>query len=89
MKVRLILIAALALPLAACGGAQPVRVETIQVAVPTPVACIKGALPEEPPAPVLTGKAQADTLLLEAARLELRTAFRVLHALAEPCVKGE
>lgn len=88
MIMRLFIMAALAALLTACGGAQPVRVETIKVAVPTPVPCIAAPLPAEPPAPDLTGKALADLRLIEAARIELRTAFRVLTAMAAACVKG-
>lgn len=80
-----LLLLAIGMLLTACGAAAPVRVETITVQVPTPVACIGEPLPDEPPAPALTGDAPTDTKLLAAGWLAMRTAFRVLHAQAEPC----
>lgn len=85
--IRSILALAITLALSACGSAAPVRVETITVQVPTPVACIAEPLPDEPPAPALTGDAPTDTKLLAAGWLAMRTAFRILHAQAEPCRK--
>lgn len=84
--IRSILLLAAALVLTACGAAAPVRVETITVQVPTPVACIADMLPEEPPAPALTGDAPTDTKRLVAAWLAMRTAFRIVRAQVEPCI---
>lgn len=87
--IRSIILIALALALVACGSASPVRVETVTVQVPVPVACISDSLPDEPPAPALTGDAARDTRLLASGWLAMRTAFRVLRAQAEPCRKEQ
>jgi len=78
--------------LMACATSQPpaVRVERVEVKVPTPVACVDaGAVPAEP-AKVgdrLNGQAAHDLDLVASSALQLRQWGRELRALVMPCTK--
>lgn len=73
--------------LASCGRA-PVRIETVTVKVPVPVACVKReSLPVHPATPALTRNAVRDTELLAAWGLRYRAALNEALALLSGCVE--
>lgn len=80
----------MALALAGCNTTEPaVRVETVEVKVPVPVACIDADdIPPEPPriSEQLNGNAGHDLDIVAQSALELRSALRKTRALLLACV---